>query len=245
MRSQFRLFVAACAVLCAVDVSAQEAGSSSPPPLPPANLANPAAETPPTFRETAPGVFVLGGVTLRKAERTVSFPVEINQRSNLVEYVVVHNSGKTHESVFRTGADPLHIHLAMLLLGVKSANVSNLGGSPKTPVPGQPVRIEARWRESGKEVLRPLEDLIVYTTNQLQTLPTATWTYNGSHVKSKRFAASDDGSIISLQEDAAALINNPLPSRFFDDLHLVNRKALPPEETPLELIISPAPEPAK
>ena len=57
-------------------------------------------------------------------------------RSNIVEYAVVTRPAKTHESLFRTDVDPMHIHLAMLLLGAKPANVSNLGGNPKVAIPG-------------------------------------------------------------------------------------------------------------
>jgi hypothetical protein len=188
-------------------------------------------------RQTGPQEFAVGKVTIRAGDQTVHFPVEINQRSNLVEYAVVHRSGKIHESILRTDVDPLHIHLAMLLLKVQPAEVMTLGGDPGATVPGQRIRIEIRWRESGQEVRRRLEHMVVYTTNTQVTLPITTWSYNGSYVQGGRFMASTEGSIVSLQEDATALINNPLLSRFRDDLHVVNSQALPPDGVSLEAVI--------
>ncbi|MBK8001384.1 MAG: hypothetical protein IPK15_22435 [Verrucomicrobia bacterium] len=196
---------------------------------------NAATTTSLDFRETSPGMFELGKVTLNKRKRAVSFPVQINMRSNIVEYAVVTRTGKTHESLFRTDVDPMHIHLAMLLLGAKPANVSSLGGDPKATIPGQPIHIEAHWTREGHEIRVPLENLLAYTTNHQKTLPRGTWTYNGSYLNEGRFMAKADGSIISLQEDSIALVNNPNPSRFFDDLHMVNTPALPPDGLPIEM----------
>jgi len=190
------------------------------------------------IREVTPGVFALGKVTLRKAQRAVSFPVEINQRSNVVEYAVVTRTGKTHESLFKTDADPMHLHLAMLLLGAKPTSTNVLGGDLKSAPIGQLIQIEARWQDKGREIRRPLESLVVYSTNILQTLPPGPWLYNGSYLDRGRFMASLEGSIVSIQEDAMALVNNPRPDRFNDDLHLVNTAALPPDGVSIEMVFS-------
>jgi hypothetical protein len=190
----------------------------------------------PNLREVSPGVFALGRVTFCKTARTVSFPIEINQRSNVVEYAVVTGTGKTYESLFKTEADPVQIHLAMLLLGAKPTSTNVLGGDLKTSPSGQRIQVEARWREGGREIRRPLESFLVYSTNLQQTLPRGAWLYNGSYVDRGRFLASLEGSIVSIQEDAMALVNNPRPDRFFDDLHVVNTVLLPPDGVPIEMV---------
>src|SRR5688572_10164813 len=68
--------------------------------------------------------FIIGAVTLDKEQRSVNFPAAINQRTGIVEYAVVTTAGKTHESIFKTEAQPFHVHLAMLLLGARPANTN-------------------------------------------------------------------------------------------------------------------------
>ena len=181
-------------------------------------------------------VYAVGAVTLDKERGTVSFPVSVNQRSGVVEYAVVTAAGKTHESVFRTEAQPQQIHLAMLLLGARPANTDFFPADRSTPPPGERVMLEVSWKDAGRETRRALEDFVV-TTNNHRTLAKGPWAYNGSYLAGTNFVAQRDGSIISVHVDPDALINNPRPGREDDDLHHVNTPALPPEGVPVQLII--------
>lgn len=188
------------------------------------------------FRQVGSGIFELGRVVLDQRQRTLSFPAVINQREGTVEYALVTSRGKTHESVFKTDAEPEHIHLAMLLLGAKTSSSNTLPADPSQPMLGEPVNLTVAWQTSGLEQSRPIEDFIV-TTNNNQRLRHGTWTYNGSRIREGRFLAQLDGSIISIHIDSDALINNPRPGRENDDLHQVNSKALPPEGASLRIVI--------
>jgi hypothetical protein len=186
------------------------------------------------FKQIGPGLFVLGEVRLNKTQRTVSFPVTVNQREGMVEYAVVTATGKTHESLFRTEAQPDHVHISLLLLGAKPANTDRF--PTNSPIPGQRVLIEVGWNQQGQELHRPLEDFIV-TTNNHQSLTHGPWIYNGSYVLEGRFMAGDDGSILSVHTDPAALINNPRECRENDDLNHVNTGIMPPGDGPLQITI--------
>jgi hypothetical protein len=188
-------------------------------------------EPAPTVRKAE---LALGMVTLDKQRRAVSFPVVVNQREGVVEYAVVTAKGKTHESVFRTEAEPRHIHLAMLLLGAHAANTNVLPAEPAAPLPGERILAAVLWTGADGETRRPLEEFIV-TTNHFQPLPAGPWVYNGSHIVEGTFVAQSEGAIISLHTDPNALINNPRPGRENDDLHYVNAKALPPDSLPLRI----------
>ena len=186
----------------------------------------------------------LGAVRIDKERRAVSFPARINQRTGVVEYAVVTTSGKTHESIFRTEAQPTHIHLGMLLLGVKPADTNLFPANLAVPPPGEPVRVEVSWQAGGREVRRALEEFIV-AGNDRQTLSPGIWIYNGSHLARRTFLAQRDGSIISVHIDPDALVNNPRPGRENDDLHSVNSAALPTEDLPLEITLRLLPLPGK
>lgn len=178
----------------------------------------------------------LGKVILDPARRTFSFPASVNQRTGVVEYVVVTTQGKTHESVLRTDAEPQHIHLAALLLDAQPPSTPIFPSDLAAPLPGVPIRIAVLWTQGGHEIRRPLEDFVV-TTNRGERLARGPWTYNGSYVSRGSFVAQQEGSIVSLQIDPSALINNPRPGRENDDLHHVNSTNLPPSDVPLRIEI--------
>jgi hypothetical protein len=176
----------------------------------------------------------LGLVRVNAQERWLSFPAAINQRTGVVEYVVVTTTGKTHESVLRTEAEPYHIHAGMLLLGAQPPSTPTFPADLATPPPGDPVRLEVVWSTPDGPVQRPLEDFVV-TTNQWQMLPRGPWAYNGSYLSRGVFVAQNEGSIVALQIDPSALINNPRSGRDNDDLHFVNPTVLPPAGTLVEV----------
>jgi hypothetical protein len=223
------------AITTAITMGTVAAAASDPASLPAGVPAPPPLEV--TLQPLGDGRFALGKVVLDKDRRQVSFPAVINQREGLVEYVVVTTQGKTHESVWRTDAEPKHIHLAMLLLGAKPAS-TNFQPTDYffQPPPGASVNVDAVWHEDGKEVRRPM-DAFVITTNTMRGLSTGPWTYNGSYVQGGTFAAQRDGSIVALKVDASALINNPRPGRDNENLYTVNATALPPAGVAVEIVI--------
>jgi len=182
------------------------------------------------------GIHRIGLVTLDRAARTVRFPAAVNQRAGLIEYAVVTTTGKVHESIFRTEAAPRDIHLAMLLLGVKPANTNVLHDDPHTPLPGERIGIEVGWQRGRKEVRRPLADF-VKIGSRVRSSGSRGWLYNGSFLVNGDFAAQRGGSIVSLITDASALVNNPGPDRSDDEIHQVLGKALPREDSPVEIIL--------
>ena len=70
-------------------------------------------------------LYRVGGVTIDSKLQVAVFPAEVNQIIGLIEYALVTEQGKTHESFLSTKIKPRDVHVAMLLLGVKPpGNVS-------------------------------------------------------------------------------------------------------------------------
>ena len=59
------------------------------------------------LKKVAPGILELGGIQLDTIKHEVRFEAEINQIKNIVEYAIVHENGKTHESLLRTKIESL------------------------------------------------------------------------------------------------------------------------------------------
>ena len=209
--------------LACQSASAQVAGANAPEKMP--------------LKPVSPGVFELGKVRLDKNRQTVSFPALVNMREANIEYLVVTASGKMHESIFRTDAEPYHIQLALLLLGAKGAGTNDFPADKTEPLPGDSVSVEVVWASKGKSVRRRGEDF-VYNLETKSAMSQGAWTYNGSRMYRGTFLAQQDGSIISVMVDADALINNPRPGRENDKIWLANTNALPPLNSPVEVVVT-------
>jgi hypothetical protein len=183
-----------------------------------------------------PGVFELGQVRLHQERRMVSFPATVNLREGNIEYVVVTATGKTHESLLRTTAEPSHIHLAFLLLGAKGAGTNALPEDPAKPLPGDRTEIEIAWRAEDQTRSFRAEGF-VHDRKANGPARRGEWIYTGSRLREDGFAAQLDGSIISLITDADALINNPRPGREDDDNWLARTNDLPPLHALVEVTI--------
>lgn len=189
------------------------------------------------LKQVGPELYELGGVRLDKRQKAVSFPAMLNMREALVEYLVVTSSGKTHESLLRTDIQPYHLHLALLLLGVKGAGTNSFPENALRPIPGDKVNIEVSWNADGKKKRYRAEEL-VYNRQTKSAMSRGSWVYNGSQMVEGIFVAQQDGSLISLVTDPDALINNPRPGRDDDDNWQVNSIALPPVNSPVQVTIT-------
>ncbi len=194
------------------------------------------AETNAPIRALPGGSFQVGLVRLEQSARSASFPAFVNLREVTTEYVVVHKTGKTHESIFRTDARPQDVHVAMLLLGVKPAMTNAFGPDGKGVPTGTRVLCNISWTNDGARVEFAAEDLVLNRQTQ-EAMSRGEWIYNGSNFSEGAFTAQRDGSIISTHIDPDALINNPRSGRENDDLYAPFEARLPPIGTPVEITI--------
>ncbi len=200
---------------------------------------------PPSIRELSDGQLAIGPITLNRTSRSVRFPAAINATNGLVEYLLVHHSGKTHESLLKTDVEPYHLQIAMLLLGAKGANPALLTNAPSggpihnselvrlnpPPIPGTPVTIDVEWKSNGKTIRRPIESLL-YNRKTKKSMSSGPFTFSGSIVWENKFIAQIEGSIISVITDSTAIFNNPRKDRDADDVWYVQENILPPDGTP-------------
>lgn len=185
----------------------------------------------PTIDSIGNGIFKVGGVRLDKNTSTLSFPGSVNMTNLVVEYAIVGEKGKRHESVLAAKVPPHHIHLAALLLGATNRTETVASGSP---LAGHPMDIWISWSSGEVEMRVPLENLI-RKGSEGPRMTRGVWLYNGSRVIGGTFIAERDESIVSIMEDPDALVNNPRPGRENDDLWFVNGEVVPPMDTPVEI----------
>jgi hypothetical protein len=214
-------------LLCASGVFAQ---------FPEVSPAEPSA-TPPdlTIKRIDENLVAIGDVRIDRKARTVTLPAKLNLRDGLLEYALVTDTGKLHESLLATTVAPQQLHVACLLLSLKGLAM------PEDEIPpGNRVSIEVSWENEGKTVTHPLAALISLTkpnpSESAVTLAPGPWLYNGSAFVKNVFLAQQNGGFISLIHDPAALVNNPREDRHNDEVHIPATAQLPPVGTPVKIV---------
>jgi hypothetical protein len=160
------------------------------------------AELKERVKQVGPGMYRVGDVTVDAKLGMAVFPAKVNQIIGLIEYTLVTEIGKVHESFLSTKARPSDIHAAMLLLGAK---------------PPGAVTIEVGWKVDDKWVRKPMLNFIgqypLETASERNDKLTVKsfditshdWKWTGSHIQNGKIAADVSGSILSLQPDIDAL----------------------------------------
>jgi len=193
-------------------------------------------------QQTGPATFRLGRVEFDKQQRTVTLPALVHLRGQVVEYVLVTESGKAYESLLTTDAKPADVQLAFLLLGMSPVAVGGDFNQAAAVPASNAVAIEVTWEKDGRTVKHPLAELILLTTETRpdeapRPFALRAWFYNGSFSDSLGFVAQREGSLVSLIRDPAALVNNPRADRDNHHIHFPNDKRLPAEDTPVRVIL--------
>lgn len=209
---------------------AQEALVVAPPPPP----GDGAMAPPPPLTMISPGVYEMGGCRILKQENRVEFPAEVNMDKGLLEYVIVENSGKVHESLLRTRVTPYALQISLLLLGVEgSMNPLTEQGQPRTPEGGR-VKIWVSWQDKGKGIKVAAENWITKGGKSVGQMP---WVFTGSVVADGVFLAQIEKSMVALFHDPIALIDHQLSEGASDEIWQVDSAAVPPAGTPVTVII--------
>jgi|GEM_PF-3538464 len=210
--------------------------------------ADPSAQASPPTREGHRIRF--GSVIANPATRTVSFPASLNMTNGLVEYAVVTDYGKTHESLLITTALPMDVQSALLLLRARPSGTNGLSSADAATLTipaGSGLRANVVWLSgSGAPTTVPLSQLFALISGGANgaitgSLRTGPWLFNGSMVTPEGFGAHFDGSIIALIHDPIAILNNPGPDRDDDEVHVPAVDRLPPLGTAVtvELVVEP------
>jgi len=231
----------ACALCAAITCQAEVFPNSGPsvgqdPAIPPIGMNAPANS--PIVR-IGKGLIRVGKVTINKSEKSVSFPAQINMDKGLLEYVLVRTGGKTHESLFRTEAEPYDIQLSCILLDLVGTDKPLPYQGAQDVPKGDLVSISISIKDKdGKVHELPVEKWI---TKLLDGKPadvnSLKWIYVGSWINEGRFMAQMDGSIIALYHDPVSIIDNASPGGESDKIWFVKEGAVPPVGTPVTITI--------
>lgn len=205
------------------------------------------------IKQTAPGVFDLGGIQITVATRELRVPCNILHQKLPIEYALCHEAGeKVHETILQTTARPIHLQLALLLANYQPATQGILEKLPaqeerpwkEDTVPATPranrLAIHCEWKEGDAVKRVPLSDFIQDIDKRRVPPDLSEWVFNGSQIDERGFVAEATGNFISVYVDPGAVINSPAAGNHRDDLWISMPVNIPAEETKVTLIITPA-----
>jgi hypothetical protein len=203
-------------------------------------------------QKTGEDRYEIGSIKLNSKTREITFPATLNMTEGVLEYAIVHENGKTHESLLSTKISPTELNLALLLthyeshLGDAAKHLPDLLPATRSLM-AQPMEkpganrlsITLIWNDKdGREKRAPLADW-VHDAKTGKPLETPYWSYTGSLVREVGFAAEFDGSIAGIYFDIVAMINCPVPGNANDEIWQVETKDVPPLDTPVVVSITP------
>ena len=203
------------------------------PVMPPANPEPPSPTPPPPSTEPATppkpasivvkldaNRFKIGDIELNRQNREIRFPAVINMREGLLEFVIVHEKGKVHESLLRTAINATHLNLALKVLRYQSSPelfmLRDEEGFPNGLMPAVDARTKAaarvemrmRWKDGETEHSVSINECINNNRNNT-VMPAGPWVYGGSAVYNGRYVAEVTGDIVAILTSQAAIFNYP------------------------------------
>jgi hypothetical protein len=192
----------------------------------------------PSLKKIGEDKFRFGEVMIDQKNRILEFNATSNQRNGLIEYALVHESGKTHEALFRTKVRPQIFHACFLLFRHPREDrfFENLWSEKpnKLDFSKSRIRTEVQWDQNGSTYQRSLEELAFNSKNQ-QSLKQNAFIFTGSKKIEGTYLAELSGSMIAVYADEEAVINSSDHDSNNDDVWLANEKQMPELETPVRI----------
>jgi hypothetical protein len=196
--------------------------------------------------------FKLGELEFDQSTREVRIPCKVNMRDEgLLEYVLVHSTGKVHESLLSTTVKPFELNVVLLLLNWKKSDAFFDFSKPERG--GVAVKNAVNPKGSKTDVFLEYKD----AAGALKTCRVESWLrnlaeknitkgpfiYTGSQfLPDGSFLAEQTGSILSLYLDPVCLLNNPRQGNDDDNIWTID-PVVPAKGTPVTLIFKPVADP--
>ncbi len=196
--------------------------------------------------------YQIGEIVFDQKTREIRFPTRVNMTEGLLEFLVVHQNGKVHESLLSTEVSPTHLNLAFTLLRYSPSKelypLPNETGGVSDNFPEVPadvkaaarVTIDVEWTDEGKVRRVPVNEWIQHEV-KATAMPAGPWVYGGSDFHEGKFIAETSGDVAAIFLSMAALVNYPGDDNTNDDVWVPFPKRVPPQGTNVTVIIAPYP----
>lgn len=246
MRSRLLILIPVCASLA---LAQAEPPVEAKPQAVPAQTADPVKPSVIKLDETR---YQAGQVVFDRKTREIRFPAKVNMAEGLLEYLLVLQQGKAHESLLITDISPTHLNLAFTLLRYSASRELFLipdedGGltNKRAEVPaaikaGARIAIDVEWNDNGTTRRVPVNEWIQHSV-KTTAMAAGPWIYCDSDFSEGKYLPELTGDIAAIIVAPAAMINYPGADNQDDTVWFAFPKRVPPQETNVTVIIAPYP----
>lgn len=192
----------------------------------------------PKINKLSDGVYEFGSIMIDRKKNHLSIPAVTNQINGLVEYGLVHENGKIHESLFRTTIRPQVFQTSLLLLKAKPVEsfFENLWSEDPKPIEytEKCLEIDVLWENNGTNYEKKFEKFSI-NQNRKVSMDKKSFIFTGSRMIEGTFLAESSGSILAIYADENAILNNSDFDSANDDVWTANEEEMPPLECPVTI----------
>jgi hypothetical protein len=180
-------------------------------------------------------LYRIGEIEFDAKTRTIRFPATVNMNEGgPLEYILVNEKGKVHESIFTTSVSPLSLQVAMKLLRYKAGHgdVFNRLLAPESldedggSATGRGDEVIFTFRAEGADEAIPVYAFVI-DGETTEAMTPGGWIYTGSVVEGGIFMAEAEGSIIAIYLDHLALFNMTREGADIDERWGARRSVIP------------------
>lgn len=190
----------------------------------------------------------LAGMTFDSQTREVFIPVTVNMREGgPIEYILVHENGKVHESIFVTKESPYQLQVVLKLLKYNTGKGDVFNRMYPPEVLEKEGGTEAErgdavqffFQEKGEVETLPVTAMMLDAKTSAPMTP-GSWIITGSKIQDGNFLAEAEGSILAVYLDEISLFNMTRDGADNDERWGAFSKNIPEIGTQGFLILSPS-----
>jgi hypothetical protein len=194
--------------------------------------------------------FKVGDVTFDQKSREIRFPATVNMTEGLLEFLIVHENGKLHESLLSTRISPTDLNLAFTLLRYKPSPelypLPNATGGTSSNYPKVPddiqaaarIKIDIEWTDEGQTRRVTANDWIQHDV-KTTAMPPGPWVYGGSVFEDGKFSPELTGDLAAIFANGFSLIVFPGSDNHDDTVWVPFSKRVAKAGTNVTVIIAP------
>ena len=206
---------------------------------------NPSA---PLIKKVGDHAFEIGKIKFNDKTKEIAFPVSLGSPDSIIEYLMVNEQGKIHETLLITEIRPLHLNLALKLLGYKESKelfrildkdyipTEKFHQEPEEVKKAARFNIFLEWQEGEEKRSHHINEFIFNSVSKKHA-KLEPYVYGGSYLLEGRFKADLSGDLIAIFTDRGAIANFSNKGREDDTIWLPNKERLPKPNIPLTVVI--------
>ncbi|NIA21073.1 MAG: hypothetical protein GWP05_03670 [Anaerolineaceae bacterium] len=178
-------------------------------------------------------------LVINRKDKTVTIDGFVCLREGFLELFACGNRIREHEAIVSLKARPLHINVALMLLGAKPGNPVTVARDGTFLPPAGPVfRVFVEYDKDGETVRKEAHEWMDDADTEEMAKPQK-WVFSGSQMNNGLFGADYEGTVVCVSNFAAAILDLPYESsdKNSELLFMARTKDIPELGTKVKLIL--------